>query len=214
MGGLIMETDRKDFLVKIYEQMFNDIDRHHKIVWLVIGVLVSAIALIALSEKGLLPIDLTVSIILLLSFWVIAHVYDSNYWYNRNLVIIANIERQFLVKEDLRNIHYYFGKHRGVNSLQTSLKIQLYFAWGLVIIVLIYHFFEKIAPGFKLGFTNVKVEWWSLLPYVVGVLGYLFIVRWIRDKRRNNYAEFLRNSPGINIDTKGIDYGDGHTIDK
>jgi hypothetical protein len=34
---------------------------------------------------------------------------SRSYWYNRNLVIIANIERQFLGRKE---IHYYFGKHR------------------------------------------------------------------------------------------------------
>lgn len=205
--------DRRDeFLVKMYEQMFNDIDRHHKIVWQVIGVLIGSFAVIALTEKGLIPIDIAVSVIVLISLWVIAHVYDSNYWYNRNLVIISNIERQFLEKEDLKNIQYYFGEHRDKNAVQTSLKIQLYIAWGLIILFLAYHFITEIYPGFMLSWEESKIDWMKSVPYVVLLIFYMRLVRWIKKKREKDYVEFVTNSPGIEIDTSGINYGSGHPI--
>ena len=195
--------------------MFNDIDRHHKIVWQVIGVLIGAFAFIALSEKGIIPIDIAVSVVVLLSLWVITHVYDSNYWYNRNLVIISNIERQFLLQTDLKDIQYYFGKHRDKNAIQTSLKIQLYLAWGIVVIFLVYHFFLRIYPGFKLYFSDMKTEidWIRIIPYLTLIIFYFILVRWIKNKREQNYLEFIRNSPGISVDTTNINYGDGHPSD-
>ena len=54
-----------------------------------------------------------------------ANLIDSSYWYNRNLVIIANIERQFLELKDLKEIHYYFGAHRPKNKMITHLKVQM-----------------------------------------------------------------------------------------
>src|SRR5688572_21223072 len=141
--------NRKDFLIKMYEQLFNDIDRHHKIVWETMGVLIGAFAVLALVEKNIISIDIASGLIILLSWWVMTHVYDSNYWYNRNLVIIANIERQFLVKEDLKDIQYYFGKHRDKNVIQTSLKIQKHFCYALIILIIIYHFSKSIFPGFQ-----------------------------------------------------------------
>lgn len=207
--------DRRDeFLVKMYEQMFNDIDRHHKIVWQVIGVLVGSFAVIALTEKGLIPLNIAVSIVILISLWVIAHVYDSNYWYNRNLVIISNIERQFLKKEDLKDIQYYFGEHRDRNAVQTSLKIQLYIAWGLIILFLAYHFIIEIYPGFMLSWKDSKIDWMKLMPYVVLIVFYLRLVRWIKKKREGDYIEILKNSPGIKVDTSGINYGGGHPVSK
>lgn len=194
--------------------MFNDIDRHHKIVWQVIGVLIGSFAFIALAEKGIIPLDIAVSIIILLSLWVITHVYDSNYWYNRNLVIISNIERQFLNQSDLKNIQYYFGKHRDKNAIQTSLKIQLYLAWGIISVFILYHFITRILPGFYLSFHYSKIDWIRCLPYLTSVIFYFRLVRWIKKKREKNYEEFLQNSPGINIDTTGIDYGDGHPTKK
>lgn len=201
--------DRKEFLTKVYEQMFNDIDRHHKIVWETMGVLIGSFAVLALVEKNIISIDMATGLIVLLACWVLSHVYDSNYWYNRNLVIIANIERQFLLKEDLKNIHYYFGEHRGKNSIQTSLKIQRYFCLTVIILFIIYHLSHSIFPGFNLDFKieNVRLE--KIIPYVALILG-MFFVRWIKNKRIKDYDEFRKNSPGIFIDTTGITYGGGH----
>jgi len=203
---------RDEFLIKVYEQMFNDIDRHHKILWQIIGVLVGSFAFIALAEKGLIPIDIAISVVVLLSLWVLAHVYDSNYWYNRNLVIISNIERQFLKKSDLTDIHYYFGEHRDKNAIQTSLKIQIYLAWGIISVFLAYHFFTRILPGFQLSFEQSEFDLIRLLPYSTLIIFYFIFVKWIKEKREKNYLEFIKNSPGIEIDTTNIDYGDGHPI--
>lgn len=206
--------DRKTFLLKMYDQMFNDIDRHHKLVWQVIGVLIAAFAVFTLTEKKIISLDIAVSIVVLLATWVIAHVYDSNYWYNRNLVIISNIERQFLLKSDLNDIQYYFGEHRSSNSIQSSLKIQLYFIWGLIILFIAYHISERIIPGFtwELSWEHVSIS--RALPYLCLGISYLRLVLWIKSKRIRDYNEFLQNSPGIHIDTSGIKYGGGHPIDK
>lgn len=201
--------DRKEFLTKVYEQMFNDIDRHHKIVWETMGVLIGAFAVLALVEKNIISIDIATGLIILLACWVLAHVYDSNYWYNRNLVIIANIERQFLQKEDLKDIHYYFGEHRDKNSIQTSLKIQRYFCWAVIILFIIYHFSHSIVQGFKLEFKMENIRLEKIIPYVALILGMIF-VNWIKNKRVKNYKEFLKNSPGKTVDTTGITFGGGH----
>jgi len=197
----------------MYQQMFNDIDRHHKIVWQVIGVLVGSFAVLALAEKGFISINIAVSVIVLISLWVIAHVYDSNYWYNRNLVIISNIERQFLQKKDLKEIQYYFGKHRSKYAIQTSLKIQLYFCWALIVFILAYHFVTQILPGFHLEWSNSEIILTKLLPYVSLLIFYFVLVRWIKTKRQRDYTEFLNNSPGKEIDTSNIEYGQGHPTD-
>lgn len=42
---------REDLLLKMYDQMFNDINRHIMVVWQSVGVLVGAFAVFALVEK-------------------------------------------------------------------------------------------------------------------------------------------------------------------
>ncbi len=196
--------ERKEFLTKVYEQMFNDIDRHHKIVWEIIGVLISAFAVLALIEKQIIPIDMATGIIILLACWVLAHVHDSNYWYNRNLAIITNIERQFLKQKDLKEIHYYFGKHRDKNSIQTSLKIQQYFCWAIIIIFMTYHFCRSIVPKIELELLG------KIIPYAILLVGMYFVNR-IKNKRIEDYEEFLQNSPGKEIDTTGETFDVGRS---
>ena len=87
-----------------------DINRHILTIWQSISVLIGAFAIFALVKKNIISIDLSSSIMVLLSAWLISHLFDAAYWYNRNLTMIENIERQFLLKEDLKNIHYYFGE--------------------------------------------------------------------------------------------------------
>ena len=115
------EDPRERLLLQMYDQMFNDINRHIMVVWQSVGVLVGAFAIFALTEKQVVTVDVAASLIVLIAGWSLAHLYDAAYWYNRNLVIIANIERQFLRQSDLRDIHYYFGAHRPTNLMITHL---------------------------------------------------------------------------------------------
>ena len=86
-----MEHDRKEFLLKMYDQMFNDINTHILVVWQSVGVVVGAFAVFALVEKNIIPMDYACTLMVTLCAWLFANLYDAPYWYNRNLVIIAPI---------------------------------------------------------------------------------------------------------------------------
>jgi hypothetical protein len=204
-------TQREELLLKMYDQMFNDINRHIMVVWQSIGVLVGAFAIFTLVEKNVVSLDIAAGIILLLSSWLFAHLIDASYWYNRNLVIIANIERQFLKKEDLKAIHYYFGAHRPNNKMIEHLRIQVALGVGLSGIVSIYHFIERILPGLRAPWSNFEPL--RGLPYLIFfvALVYLFL---LKGRTRIKYQEFIDNSPGIEVDTTNVDYGIGHGHDK
>ncbi len=202
-----MSDKREDLLLKMYDQLFNDINRHITVIWQSISVVVGAFAVFALVEKKVVTLDIASTIIVLLVSWLLAHLYDAAYWYNRNLTMIANIERQFLTKNDLRDIHYYFGKHRPVNAMLTHLKIQYALGLGLGGIVLLYHFITRVSPGFDLPISCFDPI--RSLPYAL-VLVSLIYLSFLRKNRNMSYEEFLKNSPGIDIDTKGIQYGVGH----
>jgi hypothetical protein len=207
-GGLTQASPegRKELLLRMYDQMFNDIDRHILVVWQSVGVLVGAFAIFALTEKQVITIDLASGLIVLLAGWLVAHLYDSAYWYNRNLVIIANIERQFLRESDLHEIHYYFGAHRPQNRMISHLRIQYALAVGLTSLVLLFHFITRVLPGMTSG-TSFDPQ--RTIPYIVLVAAILYLVDSARTERRK-YAEFLHNSPGIPIKTVGVQYGVGH----
>jgi hypothetical protein len=201
-----MNDERKEFLVQMYNQMFNDINRHIMVVWQSITVLISAFAIFTLVEKQILTLDIAVTLMILLTAWQLAHLIDASYWYNRNLAIIANIERQFLVKDDLKRIHYYFGKHRP-NKMIAHLGIQVALGIGVGLVVLLYHAYIRVVPGFSSPWRSF--EFLRALPYIVMLasLGYL---AWLRRHRNASYAEFMENSPGIDIDSSQVTYGVGH----
>jgi len=202
-----MSADRSDFLLRMYDQMFNDINTHILVVWQSVAVVVGAFAVFALVEKAVIPADVAVALIVLLCGWLLAHLYDASYWYNRNLVIIANIERQFLSSNDLKGIHYYFGKHRSTSAMLTHLKIQYALGCAVGMLFLIFHFYTRVLPG--IGSTWSKFEPMRTLPYIVLVACVIWL-GFLRKNRLSSYEEFLRNSPGIDVSTTGIVYGVGH----
>lgn len=202
-----MDQRRDQLLLKMYDQLFNDINRHIMVIWHSVGVVVGSFAIFSAVEKKIINIDIASSIIILLIIWLLAHLYDAAYWYNRNLTMIANIERQFLRKEDLKEIHYYFGKHRPINKMLTHLKIQFAFGVGLGSLILSYHFVTRVLPG--ICENDAVFDPPRVLPYVV-LFAALIYLQYLKKNREECYREFLKNSPGIEFDTSGIDYGVGH----
>lgn len=201
------ENSREKLLLQMYDQMFNDIDRHIIVVWQSVGVLVGAFAIFALAEKQVVSIDIAAALIVLISGWSLAHVYDSAYWYNRNLVIIANIERVFLRQSDLKDVHYYFGKHRPDNKMITHLRLQFVLGVGVALIVVAFHVLNRVLPGIAAPFSSFDPQ--RMFPYIVAVVMLIYLMR-LRAYRKRGYAEFIKNSPGVTIDSTGIDYGEGH----
>src|SRR6266478_1519931 len=118
------EKRRDQFLIAMYGEVWNNINRHLTVMWESAAILAGAFALLALVEKHALPPDLASSLVVLLSAWFIAHTYDANTWFNRNLAIVTNIERQFLRAEDSTQIHYYFTKHRDPENMLDHLLVQ------------------------------------------------------------------------------------------
>ncbi|MFQ5817445.1 MAG: hypothetical protein ACE5H2_05755 [Terriglobia bacterium] len=185
--------DRKTFLLEMYNQMFADINRHIMVVWQSIGVIGGAIALLALAEKKLLPVDYAVAFIVAVCFWSINTIIDSAYWYNRNLVIIANIERQFLGTDDIKEIQFYFAKHRAPRMIK-HLFIQFVLVLSILSIFFVYHLFSSVAPGIAQNALSME----AFLPWLVAVLLAAYSVHLWRD-RKEPYKNFLRYSPGKDV---------------
>jgi hypothetical protein len=75
------EKSRSDFLIAMYNQLMNDINRHIVVVWQSVTALLGAFAAWSLIEKNIISLDVAVTFIIVIAIWVIAHVYDSAYWY-------------------------------------------------------------------------------------------------------------------------------------
>lgn len=203
--------DRRTFLLEMYRQMFADINRHMTVVWQSVSVVIGAFAVFALVEKAIIPLDIASSLVVMLCAWLYAHMLDAGYWYNRNLVIIANIEKQFLIESDLRDIQYYFGAHRSKkNKMISQLRIQAFLGIGIAALVILSHFIDRVWPGIGSDMSHLELS--RGLPYLT-LVGSVGFCAWFWNDRRNSYVTFVTNSPGIAINVQGIVFGPGHSID-
>jgi len=192
------EKDRKEFLFKMYEQTWGNINRHLTIVWQSVAALIASAAVLSLVEKNIVPIDIAVGLIVLVSVWLNANLYDANTWYNRNLVIISNIEKQFLDPEDAREIHYFFSEDHRKYTLVDHLQIQHHFGIAIALVALIFHFLTRVYPGFSLPIDKFDPQ--RTFPYLIAVLGIGYL-SWFRTKQAAQHEKLVRRSPGVQLNT-------------
>lgn len=196
---------RPDFLIAMYGQLMGDINRHIIVVWQMLGVLAASVAALVFANKEGIPTAYAVLLAIFVSAWVVEHLYDSNYWYNRNLVMITNIERVFLTDSDLDHIHPYFAEHRSSNSFLAHLKIQRNYTVGLVLGIMLYFTFRDVVP--TIDFDR-PIKWLDVLPYAA-TLWLFWKIGSVSDTYAGKYLDYLKISPGIKVDRK-IDFGATH----
>ncbi len=189
-----MRTKREEFLIAIYGEMWENINRHILVVWQSVGVLGGAFAALIIAEQTAVSLDVSASIVVLVGCWQLAHVLDASGWFNRNQLIVTNIERQFLLVSDVREVHCYFQAHRKPSMLE---HLQIQFAFGVLAtsLVLIYHFSERVVPG--LSSTLAAFDPLRALPYVV-VAACGGLLCWFGRRQRKAYLKLRRRSPGKN----------------
>lgn len=186
---------RDEFLLVMYGKLWDNIDRHLTVVWESAAVLGGATAVFALTEKGLLSVDLASTLLVLVSGWMVLHAYDANSWYNRNLAIIANIERLFLDAQDAKDVHYFFLKHRG-SGLIEHLRIQVSLGMGFGALTLLFHFVDRVWPGLNSPIQNFELQ--RSFPYFAGLLAVVAIAAF-RHHYTKQYKTFKTNSPGVTV---------------
>ena len=189
--------DRRDnFLIAMYSQLWNNVNRHITVVWQSVGILAGAFALFALVEKHTLSFDWTCGLMVLIAGWVVAHTYDANTWFNRNITIVANIERQFLRPEDSKEVHFYFTEHRASGDMLDHFKVHRAFGLSIGSFILLYHFSTRVLPGIGQGQPLSNFDPNRAGPYVVCVAVMLWIIGFKRERQRK-INSLLERSPGL-----------------
>lgn len=186
---------RDEFLLTMYSKMWENIDRHIHVVWQSVGVLAGSITALVLAEKELFPLDYAVALVILVGIWQIAHVLDASWWFNRNLHIIRNIERQFMNSSDAEQIHYYFAGDPKASMLDHQ-KIQFGFGIAVTGMVLIYHFTKRVFPGIDSSFSNFDPE--RALPYLI-LMGGLIVLWKFHNGHLKAFTALKNKSPGRNL---------------
>lgn len=193
------DAERRDgFLRQMYSEMWNNINRHLTVTWQAVGVLAGGFAVFfGLAERQAISIDLAAALMLLIATWQLCHVYDANTWFNRNLGIISNIERQFLTKRDENEIEFYFTEpHRKPGKLVGHLKVQRGFGLGVVALVLGVHLVTRILPGIHSPWSNFEPL--RAVPYLTAAI----CVWWVKTDRAlqiDRQKEFVTRSPGAAV---------------
>jgi hypothetical protein len=101
---------RKQFLLGAYNQYFNNVNRHILAGWQSFTSLIAVYALFSLVDKNSVLTDIATCAVILVLTWLIGHIFDASSWYNTNIYLIRNIEREFLEKRDIATLHWYFAK--------------------------------------------------------------------------------------------------------
>jgi hypothetical protein len=192
---------RSDFLMRMYSEMWGNINRHLTVVWQSVGVLGAGLALFALTEKHVVGPDFASAVMVLVCFWLIANAYVSSQWFNRNQAILSNIERQFLRREDLREINPYFLKHREPGDMVSHIRVQWFLGVVLASAVITRHFFVEILPTAHWS-TNVRdLDWGKLTPYAAFLAGCIAVKK-VRDDVAKGEKRFQEECPGKDIGEK------------
>jgi len=202
--------ERKEFLLHLFDKVWDDIGSTIKVIWQSIVILLGVIATIIFTKANIVPITTTYTIAMIAIAWILAHVENAAYWFNRNLVIIANIERQFLNEDDSEQIHFYFTAHRPAKMVP-HFQLQYWFLIMMALCLLLYYSTAKLLPFFK-KFPNPSISHYIFssvyFPYITAMIGILFIC-YFRNKNIEKYNEFKKLSPGKPF-TKKIAYVHGH----
>jgi hypothetical protein len=186
---------RKDFLLAMYGQMWGNINRHILVIWQSVAALLGAFAVFALIEKRVLPVDIACTLLVIICGWVMAHVIDANYWFARNIHIISNIERQFLIRSDVQNILPYFAEPRKPSTLD-HLGVQRALAVAVFFLIILWHFLTRVAPGFGLPLSDFDV--FRAFPYIASLIAGALLVCFSR-KQKRTYEDLQRDSPGAEV---------------
>lgn len=180
------EQLRADFLINMYNQAFNNINRHIIIVWQTISILAASFVSIFLAEKFEVSIWITSFLLIIYITWMIAHLIDANHWFKRNLHIITNIEKNFLNKDDLELVHPYINIDIKYEKIIESFYIQIVFGIVIWILMLAFLFYKATLTNsldlFIFHFTITVVCWIILTLY--------------QESNKKKIKDLIEKSPG------------------
>jgi hypothetical protein len=194
-------TQRHDFILHYYDMAVKDLERHLKMGWQTIATAAGAIATISAGQQQYLPIPIAVSVALIVSFWGIENIIDSNLWALRAIGFLANVEAVYFYKGDQSVFNPYAGQHPPY-GLMDSLKSQFYAVFFIALISVTFFIIQihQRAPDFStlvdkiaVG-SRIELGLWLLPIFLLVVLAYRSFAEWKR--READYLWFVTQSPG------------------
>lgn len=193
--GMRCDDKRAEFLLEIYRQTSAHLGRHISGVWQCAGVVGAALIVFAQDKNNPLN-DYACTLVVLLCGWLAATTLDASNWFNRNLMIISNVERLFLSSADLKLVHHFFEEPRPAGKQAKHFVIQLYLSGAVWLLVLGYHCAERVVPGLSLPWSNFQPS--QALPYLITAFLLRTLVR-LRLHYKKKDEDFQKLSPGTSV---------------
>lgn len=146
-----------EFMMHMYDQMFTTIDRRHKNIWEMVIAIGGGIGILKIfSYECGFYFDIAVIGYIIGLFWILARLIDANYWCNRNLFIIHEIERQLLDGSEENLFSDFRDKNRiSENKYGTTIKIQIYFVLFIILLTVLsylslkFYLFEELFTNWR-----------------------------------------------------------------
>ena len=181
------ESEEK-FLIHVYEQMFATINRIHNNIWEMIVAIGGGVGVLKIYfECGYNHtfVFAIVGYITALSC-ILMRLYDLNYWCNRNLFIIKNIEDRFLGV----NAEKIYGNFRPQdvnkkNGIRFTIGLQMAFVYVVLIYTLCFYFYVS-SSDFRAQMKSLadffSVLWFGIVPFLPVFA--IYVLRRIKYKKR------------------------------
>jgi len=174
------EGPREKFLLAMYGQLWNNINRHVLLVWQPVTTLGATLALLSLVEKKIFGLDIATSLAVIVSTWLIVHTIDASTWFDRNQSMISYIEGVFLTSEDKEQLGAFVGKPRTSKRPILHFRIQSALGFAVMILMAAHHFVQRVLPDFKFGGAPDYSKW---IPYGC-VIGSAAVINYVHSKSR------------------------------
>lgn len=160
-------NERKEFLLHLYDQLWQSIMRIEQGLWQFIGIYAGIIGVhITIGKEQ--P-HLAVYLIIILSFWGINIAINAGKWFERNRMMIINIEKEF-IKEDLEKIMPISYHEKSFRRWFTTLdRIHMAIFTANIVVSLSVYWDSLLRP-----ITNLV---WFVILALVGLIGTILHLR-------------------------------------
>ena len=180
------DSTREDqFRLHQYDQMWRNINRHIFTVWYSVAAVAGAASILALVDGTGKQPDVAATLAIILGTWLLAHIYDAQKWFDRNLTIIQECEDHFGMRPRALAGHE---KIRRPNLI-AHLAIQRDLGVLIVLGSVAYHLGRHAADA---GIVVASGSWTFYLPYAILIVGSVRVARvrasWIRERAKLEQA--------------------------
>lgn len=138
----VVKKDSTEFMIHMYDQMFNTIDRTYKNIWEMGYTVGGGIGILGMYCKcNCYIFDIAVIAYEIGLFWILFRLIDANHWNNRNLSIIHHIEDKLLTSETIESVLKSVRNKNPKNydKIHTSVLIQICFVSVIILFVSIFY---------------------------------------------------------------------------